>query len=376
MKAAIKQPSGVDADAISRETVRARDLVLRYGWNTTCFQIVNPGIKYWFTEDSVTGYVGSGKVRVVAGAPVCSAESLRSIAAEFEADASRSGETVCYFGAESRLESLYGRSQSHSKILIGAQPFWHPASLAAAIDCTASLRAQCNRARNKGLRVYEISPREASESSALSDCLSAWLGIKGLPPLHFVIEPDTLARLEHRRIFIAERESRIEGFLVLSPIPARRGWLTEQFPHRPQAPNGTVESMIAAAARTLAAGGSEYITLGLSPLSRRAAIPRFDNPLWIKILLAWLRKHGQRFYNFDGLDSFKAKFRPGGWEPVFAISNEPTFSGQTMWAIAKAFTANRPFRVIAGGLSKALRTEAADVFAAAGNIFARYAKSN
>ena len=27
---------------------RARDLVMKYGWNTTCFQIVNPGIEYWF----------------------------------------------------------------------------------------------------------------------------------------------------------------------------------------------------------------------------------------------------------------------------------------------------------------------------------------
>lgn len=100
---------------------------------------------------------------------------------------------------------------------------------------------------------------------------------------------------------------------MLSPIPARNGWLTEQFPHRPEAPNGTVESMIAAAARAVASDGSAYITLGLSPLSRRGKVPPFDNPLLIRFILAWLRKHGQRFYNFDGLDSFKAKFRPDGW---------------------------------------------------------------
>ncbi|MCV4932462.1 DUF2156 domain-containing protein, partial [Escherichia coli] len=88
-------------------------------------------------------------------------------------------------------------------------------------------------------------------------------------PLHFVVEPETLGRLEYRRVFVAERSGQIEGFLVLSPIPARNGWLTEQFPHRPEAPNGTVESMIAAAGRALASDGSAYITLGLSPLSRR-----------------------------------------------------------------------------------------------------------
>ena len=48
----------------------ARELVLKHGWNTTCFQIVNPGIEYWFGGDgeSVVGYVTSGKSGVVAGA--------------------------------------------------------------------------------------------------------------------------------------------------------------------------------------------------------------------------------------------------------------------------------------------------------------------
>lgn len=354
---------------ITPEAERARDLVLRYGWNTTSFQIVNPGIRYWFARDAVIGFVSSGKVRVVVGAPVCDLQALPEIAAQFESEAAQSGEKVCYFGAEARLENLYGRSKNHSKILLGAQAFWRPERLVVAIDSTASLRAQCNRARNKGIRIREMDYREASENPGLLDCLRSWLNIKGLPPLHFVVEPETLGRLEYRRVFVAERSGQIEGFLVLSPIPARNGWLTEQFPHRPEAPNGTVESMIAAAGRALASDGSAYITLGLSPLSRRGKVPPFGNPLLIRFILAWLRKHGQRFYNFDGLDSFKAKFRPDGWEPVFAIAGEPVFSGKTMWAIARAFTANRPFSAIASGLAKALRTEASNLYSACGRIF-------
>lgn len=103
---------------------RARDLVLMYGWNTTCFQIVNPGISYWFGPDgrSVVGYVSWRKVRVVAGAPVCPESELRRIAAEFEADASPNGKSVCYFGAEERLGSIYRRSAEHSTVNLGAQP--------------------------------------------------------------------------------------------------------------------------------------------------------------------------------------------------------------------------------------------------------------
>ncbi|HLA95616.1 MAG TPA: DUF2156 domain-containing protein, partial [Pyrinomonadaceae bacterium] len=304
---------------------RARDLVLKYGWNSTCFQIVNPGIEYWFGSDaeSVVGYVSSGKVRVVAGAPVCAEKDLVVVAASFEADARKDGKSVCYFGAEGRLDDLYSHSVDHSKVLLGAQPVWHPANWSSLVSRNRSLRAQLNRARNKGVAIREWTTEEAHNNEDLRACLNDWLSSKGLPALHFVIEPETLERLNSRRIFVAEHREKVVAFLVLSPIPERSGWLTEQFPHRPGAPNGTVELMMDAAIRKLAADGYKYITLGLSPLSKRARIEPFDNPFWLRFLLAWMRKHGQRFYNFDGLDRFKSKLGPDHWEPIFATSNEP-----------------------------------------------------
>jgi phosphatidylglycerol lysyltransferase len=338
---------------------RARELVLRHGWNSTCFQIVNPGIEYWFGEDgeSVVGYVTSKGVRVVAGAPVCPDGSLTKIAAEFEKLARGCGESVCYFGAEARLGEVLHDSTQHSRVSLGGQPVWHPARWAAIVDAKKSLRAQFNRARNKGVSISEWTIEQAHNNAQLRECLEAWLGTKGLPPLHFVIEPETLERLENRRIFVAERGPNVEAFLILSPVPERSGWLTEQFPHRPEAPNGTVELMMDQAIRKLGEEGFEYVTLGISPLSKRARIEDSDNPAWLKLLLAWMRKHGQRFYNFDGLDHFKSKLMPEYWEPVYAISNEPQVSGKTMWAIASAFANNRPFRVFGLGLVRAVRTE-------------------
>ena len=342
------------------EYERARELVMRYGWNTTCFQIVNPGIEYWFGGDgeSVIGYVTSGKARVVAGAPVCAEDAVRSVASEFEDDARSKHLGVCYFGAEARLENAFHDSKDHSRVLLGAQPVWHPSNWPKIMAGRSSLRAQFNRARNKGVEISEWSIERATNNPLLRGCLEAWLESKGLPPLHFVIEPETLGRLENRRIFVAEHNSRVAAFLVLSPIPTRKGWLTEQFPHHPTAPNGTVELMMDRAVKQLYDEGDLYVTLGLSPLSKRAKIEKFDNPIWLRILLAWLRKHGQRFYNFDGLDAFKAKMTPETWEPVFAISNESVFSGKTMYAIALAFTENHPFRVVLNGLQKAVVAEA------------------
>jgi phosphatidylglycerol lysyltransferase len=337
----------------------ARELVLKYGWNSTSYQIINPGIRHWFskTNDAVVGYVSSHRVRVAAGAPICAEERLAEVAAEFETDAARAKEKVCYFCAEARLESVYLDSPKHAKFLLGAQPVWQPKDWTEIIAGHKSLRAQLNRARNKGVKVSEWTAEKAYNNPALLACLREWLSAKGLPPLHFLVEPNTLARLSNRRVFVAERDGEIFGFVLLSPVVRRNGWLFEQFIHKPGAPNGTVELMIDTAMRVLAENGYNYATLGLSPLSTRAEVKPFDNPLWLRLLLAWLRKHGQRFYNFDGLDAFKAKLQPERWEPVFAISNEPRLSFKTLYAIASAFSGNEPVRLVTGGLWRALKTE-------------------
>jgi phosphatidylglycerol lysyltransferase len=74
-------------------------------------------------------------------------------------------------------------------------------------------------------------------------------------------------------------------------------------------------------------------------------------------VLGWLRKHAKRFYNFDGLDAFKAKLHPEIWEPVFAVSNETRVSFRALYAITSAFSGNAPARMLLGGLYKAVGVE-------------------
>lgn len=343
----------------SASLARVRELVLAYGWNSTSYQIINPGIRHWFAaaNDAVIGFVAHHGIRVVAGAPVCAPERLPEVAAEFERDAAMAHESICYFAAEARLESLFSASPKHSKILLGAQPVLRPDEWIGSIAKHASLRAQINRAGNKGATINEWPTEKAHDNPALRRCLSKWLAMKGLPPLHFLVEPDTLGRVFDRRVFVAERNAEAIGFVMLSPIRQRNGWLFEQFVHRPGAPNGTVEMMIDAAMRALAEDGYEYATLGLAPLSTRANIESFHNPLWLRVLLAWMRVHGQRFYNFDGLDAFKAKLQPQAWEPVFALSSEPHFSPGMLYAMAAAFSGGATVKLISGGLWRAAVTE-------------------
>jgi phosphatidylglycerol lysyltransferase len=214
-----------------------------------------------------------------------------------------------------------------------------------------------HRARNKGVRVSEWPPERASADPRLRECLQDWLRTRHLPTLHFLVEPHTLHDLVGRRVFVAERGESIVGFINASPVPARHGWLVEQFVRSRRAPNGTIESLLDCMMRAVAADGAEYVTMGLVPLRRDSGDWVQPNPRWLGALLTLVREHGRRFYNFDGLERFKTKFRPDAWEPIYAISAERAFSLRTLYAIAGAFTVQSPVTALIGGLGRALQLE-------------------
>jgi phosphatidylglycerol lysyltransferase len=282
------------------------------------------------------------------------------VAHEFEREAAGMGERVCYFGAGTRLESALRAGPRRSTVLLGSQPVWDPAHWPAIVARRASLRAQLNRARNKGVRVREMDAEQASRDPTLARVLHAWLATRGLPPLHFLVEPDTLSTLADRRVFVAVRDGAAVGYLVASPVPQRDGWLVEQIIRGRGAANGTNELLVDAAMRALADSRAAYVTLGLAPLSTRASVSeegQVPHPLWLRVVLAWTRLHGRRFYNFDGLDAFKAKLQPDEWEPIFAISVERRFSVRTLYAIAAAFSAGSPVLLVARAVATAVLQE-------------------
>jgi phosphatidylglycerol lysyltransferase len=314
-------------------------------------------MELWFPppRDAVIGYVTHSRTRVVAGAPVCAEHRLRSVVDEFRSDASAARERVCFFGAGERLEMLLTSTGAWSVASLGAQPSWDPSHWPSIIARRSSVRAQLNRARNKGVRAERWLGGE--DEASLRACLSDWLEQRPLPALHFLIEPDTLGRLDDRRLFAARREEHVVGFLLASPVPARNGWLVEQIIRADAAPNGTAELLLDAAMRALAREGARYVTLGLAPLSRHSRFDSTRMPLWLRTSLRWVRAHGRRFYNFEGLDRFKSKFEPEAWEEIVALSDTRRFSPRALWAITGAFARSSPVVLLFRALARAIRQE-------------------
>ncbi|RRR73571.1 MAG: DUF2156 domain-containing protein [Candidatus Viridilinea halotolerans] len=324
-----------------RDPEAARGLVLRYGWHTVAYQILNPGIAHWLPPDrsGVVGYVASAGMWLAAGAPLGPPDRLADLAAAFAATAARHGQRVAYFAAQAEFADRLAHHGPLARLPLGVQPVWNPQAWPALVAHKASLRAQLARARNKGLTVERWSASFAARQPSLQACLAQWLAQRALPPMHFLVEPHALAAPADRIVFVALRDKQPVAYLLATPIPQRQGWLFEQLVRGKHAPNGGAELLIDAAMREVALQGATYATLGLVPLAQHPllAAELAAQPIHIRLLLDHLRSYGQAFYNFTGLQQFRTRLQPAAWEPVYLLSHERQTSLATLYAVAEAF---------------------------------------
>ena len=331
---------------VTTEPVRQRALALikRYGWNATSFQALEPGLRYWFAPDgnACVAYADTGRAWVAAGAPLAAMERFPEVVAGFLEAASAERRRVCFFGTERRFQQLV----SVQSLTIGEQPVWDPSEWPTTLRSSRSLREQVRRAGAKGVTVRRVDSGELGDPRspvrlAIQGLVDQWLRGRRMAPLEFLVQVDLFSFREARRILVAEREGRIIGFLALVPVYARDGWLLEDLLRDPTAPNGTAELLVDHAMRFAAEEGSRYATLGLAPLSGGVS--------------PWLRALGSvgaRLYNFEGLRAFKARLRPGRWEPIYLCYP----AGQSLLlTLVDAFSAFTPRGLVRFGLETLVR---------------------
>jgi phosphatidylglycerol lysyltransferase len=101
-----------------------------------------------------------------------------------------------------------------------------------------------------------------------------------------------------------------------STISCKRGWALDLMRRRSTSPNGIVDFLIASALLLFQQEGEQVLSLGLSPL----AGSNDDDPVEEMEILERARslmfERFNRFYNFKGLNAFKAKFGPH-WQPRY-----------------------------------------------------------
>ncbi|NBV42344.1 DUF2156 domain-containing protein, partial [bacterium] len=276
------------------------------GWLSDCvllpseIQAFWPGITLWKSRRfrAVIGYVRVGKSgAVVVTQPLGNRSDWGAVVREFEAEFSR----VTWFGCSGDFAGFLRSGKRRWVTPIGIERMDNPREWVLLLRRNRNLMKQLQRAANHGVIVSEVNPVEYSDE--LVPMFRQWIGRKTHPfRLGFIATADVSDRIKSGRIWVARCDGDIVAYALVCPDLSGATWLIEQWVRLPNAPNGSIESVISAAIQGIGADGATCVSMGLSPLDGldRSVIQNAVGG-FVRWAIKWV-------YSADGLNSFKSKF--------------------------------------------------------------------
>lgn len=331
-----------------------------HGYNAHALVGVGPGIHLWNSPENegAVPYNEFGKVWLVPGDPLASAENLAKVSDSFLRKAHADGRVVGFMPATGHF-AKHSSSLGLRAVKIGAAPYFDLTTWAPRGDRAKKARAGVNQARRAGVRVtevVEVDERLVRETACL--CKSWLTTRRSAIRFEWLFTVDLFQHKDEKKYFTArDATGRLVGFLAASPIPARDGWYLEDVLRSRNAPNGTTDLLVVEVLNSLKHDGAKLATLGTAVLATEGDV---DTEVYIAPVLSRLTRSVVRcfsiFYNFDGVRHFKAKFAPSWWESEYILMSQSiTAPPRVLSAFIYAIVPAGPSHLIARQVRRAWR---------------------
>lgn len=182
----------------------------------------------------------------------------------------------------------------------------------------SALRAAKNRAERAG-SVFELIPAERTGEvmAELRQVSDAWLESKQAREKRFSLGRFDEAYVRRFPVAVVRgREGRVEAFATVWASADQEELSVDLMRHRPEAHGGLMDYLFIRLMLYGREQGYRWFNLGMAPLS---GLPQHElAPLWNR-LGGFLFRHGEHFYNFQGLRRYKEKYGPE-WRPRYLAS--------------------------------------------------------
>ncbi|WP_367323354.1 bifunctional lysylphosphatidylglycerol flippase/synthetase MprF [Streptomyces sp. HUAS ZL42] len=296
------------------ETDIALDAIQRYpdSDNPSAYFAFNEGNSYFRLPDTpgVIVYRPVGRYLVQFGGPFAPAESRSRLLAAFVGLAAEQGREIVSVQLQAKDGDIYV-AQGFTVNQMGASYVVDLESFTLAGTRFMQLRNKISRALRSGLKIYEAPFGEWEQAVRALD--RAWLGTKGegVKPLEFLVGQTGGRYQELRRLFVAEREGELIGYVSYAPVyGSRAGWMHDLSRRLPDAPPGVMEAVNKTAIDVFRAEGANWLHFGFTPFTSLTA-PQFPgysrafhwfmNHLW---------EHGAHIYPARTQLDYKEKWAP------------------------------------------------------------------
>jgi phosphatidylglycerol lysyltransferase len=181
----------------------------------------------------------------------------------------------------------------------------------------ADLRQAHRRAQRDGAS-FEVVPPEGVEAllPELKRVSDAWLQAKSTGEKRFSVGAYSPQYLKQFPLAVVRAEGAVAGFANLWTTGTRAELSVDLMRFGPEAPRGTMDYLFIELMLWGRQAGYRNFNLGMAPLSGLETHPLA--PAWHRVG-NFIFRHGEHFYNFEGLRRYKAKFDPT-WEPRYLVA--------------------------------------------------------
>jgi phosphatidylglycerol lysyltransferase len=317
LRGLVRPARGEKPSLAGHELARAQPIVAASHW--TYANLVYRGDKALLFSAAGDAFLMYGRMRrswIAMGDPVGPEASARELAWRFRELADRYDGWCVFFEVRPEQRALY------AELGLTLTPLGEEARVELtgfSLDTPAhrDLRQACAKLRRAGCR-FEIIDTEHLPAvlPALEAISQAWLARKATSEKGFSnasFDRDYLARFPAA---VVRRGSEIIAFANLWLGAEREELSVDLMRHRPDAPNGTMDLLFSELLLWGRAQGYRWFNFGMAPLAGLHAHP--EPSVWTRVG-AFVYRHAEHFYNFEGLRRYKAKYGPV-WTPRYLAS--------------------------------------------------------
>jgi len=274
------------------------------------------GDKALLFDEQASGFVMygiAGSSWIALGDPVGPPDVTRELAWKYREMVERHGAQTVFYEVGTRLMHVY-LDMGLTLFKLGEEARVSLADFSLEGAHRKGLRYTFNRLNREGC-TFEIQP--AAEVPALLPEMQrisdAWLHDKNTREKGFSLGFFDEEYLKNFPVALVRQQDRIVAFANLWCGAAQQELSIDLMRFEGGAPSGVMEYLFINLMLWGRDQGYQFFTLGMAPLS--GLENRSFAPLWHRIGAVVFR-HGEHFYNFEGLREYKEKFNPA-WEPRY-----------------------------------------------------------
>jgi phosphatidylglycerol lysyltransferase len=286
---------------------------------TSLAQAVLAGDKRVLVSDSGNAFIMyqvAGRSWVALGDPVGEAGEHQDLAWRFRELSDRDGGWTVFYQVTGEQLPMY-LDLGLTAVKLGEEARVPLATFSLDGSARAEIRQAHRRVARSGA-TFEIVPAASSGAllSQLSAISDAWLDSKSTAEKRFSIGSYSDDYVRQFPIALVRSGGAAVAFANIWTTPSKQEVSVDLMRFDGQAPHGAMDYLFVELMLWARAQGYSWFNLGMAPLAglgtHRLA------PMWHR-LGNFVFRHGEHFYNFEGLRQYKAKYHPT-WEPRYLMA--------------------------------------------------------